>query len=55
MSDSNSNTSSITLNEFMAATTAWGGAMASAMTEDTTKHMQAPEKLPGTPTEFHSL
>jgi hypothetical protein len=53
MSDSNPNPK--TVNGFMAATVTWSGAMASAMTEDTKKHMQAPEKLPGTPTEFHPL
>jgi hypothetical protein len=59
MSDSNPNpnpnSNSITVNDFMAAIVTWGGAMASAMTEDTTRHMQALKKLPGTPTEFHPL
>lgn len=32
-----------------------GDVRADAMTEDTKKHMQALEQLPGTPTEFHPL
>lgn len=49
MSDSNQNpnseSSSITLNEFMAATTAWGGAMASAMTDGAKRYTAAAEQL----------
>jgi hypothetical protein len=45
MSDSNSNSSpasnSITLNDFMAATVTWGGAMASAMTEVANRYTAA--------------
>jgi hypothetical protein len=49
MNDSNKNpnpeSTSIAWNEFMAATTAWGGAMASAMTDGAKRYTAAAEQL----------